>query len=91
METKISENISYSLDEKTTELTNRLWFIDGFAEQGDLECSLIITESNNLLDNWKGIIIDLSTSELIRLKNAINSHLELVTNWRENHKTGLSE
>ncbi len=59
METKISDCVEYSLDSRKTTLTNKLWFVDGFTEQGDFMGTFIVTEDNDLLKDWKGIFLQL--------------------------------
>ena len=86
METKIAEIVEYSLDANDTKLKNKLWFVDGFAEQGDENCALIITEENDLMKDWKGIIINLDNQDLIRLIGAINIYLDTVNNWRQSYQ-----
>lgn len=78
MEMKISESVSFYVD-KGEEETANLIFLDCFA---DTECceemiSLFVTKSIDLRKNDENrILINLTTQEAIRLKNAINSHLE---------------
>lgn len=78
METKITDDANLCIPHKSEERETRLWFTDEFSKHGEFSGALIITDSNNLLSEWEGISIHLSTEDLIRLKNAINSHLEVI-------------
>ena len=82
METKISNSATCHIKEKQINDTS-VYFYDNFGEQGDQSATLILTDKDNIdTDNNIGIYIHLSTDDLIRLKNAINSHLEQISEYR---------
>lgn len=83
METKISEFASCVIKDKIINKTS-VYFYDNFPEEGEQCATLILTDGKNIDDdNNIKIYIELSTNDLIRLKHAINNHLEQIKEYRE--------
>lgn len=91
METKISDKVNIQTFDTTEKQYRKLWFYDGFTDQGDLDCTLKLTglsreDTHFKNDTSDDLYIELDFKSLIRLKHSIDSHFGQVKEWRENHK-----